>query len=56
VAATRLMARLLYAVEASDFWTSFGVIILLGGAAFLASFIPARRAMNVDPMIALRYE
>ena len=50
------MASLLYGVHASDFWTYFSVIILLGGAAFLASLIPARRAMNVDPMIALRYE
>ena len=56
LAATRLMASLLYGVHASDFWTYFSVIILLGGAAFLASLIPARRAMNVDPMIALRYE
>jgi len=56
LAATRLMASLLFGVHASDFWTYFSVIILLGGAAFLASLIPARRAMNVDPMIALRYE
>ena len=44
------------AVHSSEFWTYFSVIILLGGAAFLASFSPARRAMNIDPMIALRYE
>jgi putative ABC transport system permease protein len=56
LAATRLMVTLLYGVRSSDFSTYLGVIVLLGGAAFLASLIPARRAMNVDPMVALRHE
>lgn len=56
LAATRLMVTLLYGVHSSDFSTYISVIVLLGGAAFLASLIPARRAMNVDPMVALRYE
>jgi putative ABC transport system permease protein len=53
---TRLMAALLYGVQASDLSTYVTVILLLGTAAFLASLIPARRAMKVDPMVALRYE
>ena len=54
--ATRVMATLLYGVGANDVSTYLIVVILLGGAALLASFIPARRAMKVDPMVALRYE
>ena len=56
LAATRLMAALLFGVGTSDISTYTTVIVLLGGAALLASFIPARRAMKVDPMVALRYE
>lgn len=56
LAATRVMRTLLYGVGANDISTYAIVILLLGGAAFLASFIPARRAMRVDPMVALRYE
>jgi putative ABC transport system permease protein len=53
---TQLMAGLLYDVSPSDPSTFLSVSVALVAMALLASYIPARRAATVDPMVALRYE
>jgi putative ABC transport system permease protein len=56
VALTRLLSALLYNVEATDPLTFISVALLLAAIALGASYLPARRAMSIDPISALRHE
>jgi len=56
VGLTGLMSSLLFCVSAMDLATFGGVALALGAAALLATYLPARRASNVDPVKALRWE
>jgi ABC-type antimicrobial peptide transport system permease subunit len=56
LAVTRYLSSLLYGVGPTDPLTIVSVSLILGSVALLACYIPARRAMKINPMTALRYE
>jgi predicted permease len=56
ITASRLLASMLFTVKGSDPLTIAVAILIMAGIALLAGIVPARRAMRVDPVVALRYE
>jgi putative ABC transport system permease protein len=54
--ATRALRTMLFGVSTLDAVTFVGAALILGGVAMLATYVPARRAARIDPMVALRYE
>jgi ABC-type antimicrobial peptide transport system permease subunit len=56
MALTRVMASLLFGISTTDVATFSTVPMMLGAIALLASYVPARRATRVDPVVALRDE
>jgi ABC-type antimicrobial peptide transport system permease subunit len=56
LAVSRLIANMLYGVQANSFSIFAGSVLLLAAVAAIAAFLPAWRASRIDPMVALRYE
>jgi ABC-type antimicrobial peptide transport system permease subunit len=56
VGVTRFLQKLLFGVSPTDAVTLVGVALVLSGVALVACYLPARRAMRIDPIVAMRYE
>ena len=56
LALSKVMAGMVFAVSASDPAVVAGVTLLFSGVAFVALYVPARRATKIDPLMSLRYE
>jgi predicted permease len=55
-ALSRYVSSQLFGVKPTDIWTAAAALLILGMVAFVAGFLPARRASTIDPIRALRYE
>ena len=56
VLSSRAIGSFLYGVKPADPWTLAAIVVVIAGTAMLASYLPARRAARVDPLVAIRYD